>query len=234
MTGQAHESAEPAIHAEVASSRLMREILGASPIVPVVTLQRPEDAVPLAEALKAGGVSALEVTLRTPAGLPGIARIAKALPDIAVGAGTVLSLHGLVQARGAGARFSVSPGLDEEVLAAAEGAGHPFLPGIATPTEAMRVLAAGHRVAKLFPAAALGGTAFVDALAGPFPELFLCPTGGISAEAAPDFLARPAVLAVGGSFLASDAEIAAGAWSAIVDRTAALVEKARAARGATG
>lgn len=218
--------------AESASSRLMREILDRAPLVPVVTLQRPEDAVPLAEALVAGGVTAIEVTLRSPAGLPGIARIAKALPDVSVGAGTVTDLHGLGQARAAGARFSVSPGTDLELLAAAEAGAHPFLPGFATPSEAMRLLAAGQRVAKLFPAGPLGGLAMVEALAGPFPHLLLCPTGGIAAETAEAYLARPTVTAVGGSFLASPAEIAAGSWSTIAERTADLMAAARRAQGA--
>ena len=210
----------------------MREILAEALVMPVVTLQRVSDAVPLAEALRAGGIEAIEVTLRTPAGLPGIAAIAKSVPEMIVGAGTVLDLHDLTHARNAGARFGVSPGLSEEVLAAAVAAEYPFLPGIATASEAMAVLADGHRVAKLFPAGPLGGIAMARALHGPFPTLSLCPTGGVKAEALGDWLREPNVVAVGGSWIAGDMEVAAGAWSRIAERAAEAIAAAAAARGA--
>lgn len=209
-----------AARTECGSSRAMREILLAAPVMPVINLHRVEDAVPLAEALGAGGITAIEVTLRTPAGLPAIAAIAKAVPDVVVGAGTVLDLNDLTRARTAGARFAVSPGYAPEVVATAVAGEFPFMPGIATPSEAMAVMAAGHDVAKLFPAGALGGLAMARALGGPFPGLSLCPTGGVGPDTVAPYLAEPNVLAVGGTWLAGEAEIAAGAWSRIADRAA--------------
>ena len=188
-------------------------LLRRSAVMPVVTIDAVEHAVPLAEALWRGGLRTIEITLRTPAGLPAIERIARAMPELAVGAGTVLSADDLAAAARAGAQFAVSPGATEALYRAA--APIPWLPAIATASDVMRGLEAGHRCFKFFPAVAAGGVALLQSLHGPFPQLTFCPTGGITAALAPQFLALPQVACVGGSWLAPAALLQARDWNGI-------------------
>lgn len=194
---------------------MLEPILRAAPVMPVIALQDLEKALPLAEALLAGGIPSLEITLRTPAALEAIRRIRKAFPQAHVGAGTVTTPEALRQVRDAGAVFAVSPGLPSPLLEAATGDPLPLLPGVMTPTEAMAAEAAGFRFLKLFPAAQAGGVGMLKALAGPFPNLRFCPTGGIDPDTAPAYLALPNVVCVGGSWLAPASLLAAGDWKAI-------------------
>jgi 2-dehydro-3-deoxyphosphogluconate aldolase/(4S)-4-hydroxy-2-oxoglutarate aldolase len=201
-------------------------ILGLCPVVPVITIERVEDAVPLARALVAGGIRVLEVTLRTSAARDAAAAMIRAVPDAVVGLGTVLTAQDLEAAGGLGAHFAVSPGATPELLAAAARTGLPFLPGVQTASELMTALAHGFETVKLFPALPAGGIAHLRALAGPFPGVRFCPTGGIGAANAPEWLAEPNVIAVGGSWIAPTTDIRKGTWSAITARA----EAARALR----
>ncbi|HET8698386.1 MAG TPA: bifunctional 4-hydroxy-2-oxoglutarate aldolase/2-dehydro-3-deoxy-phosphogluconate aldolase [Gammaproteobacteria bacterium] len=196
----------------------LRELLSVAPVLPVITIDDAARAVDLAKALAAGGIGIAEITLRTPAGLPSIELIAARVPNFVVAAGTVLTPADLDSAARAGARFAVSPGSTRELLeAAASNQALPFLPAVATPSELMQAAGFGHDCFKLFPAAALGGVAALDALGGPFPDARFCPTGGIGESSAADYLARPNVLCVGGSWLAPRAAIARGDWAAITE-----------------
>jgi 2-dehydro-3-deoxyphosphogluconate aldolase/(4S)-4-hydroxy-2-oxoglutarate aldolase len=195
--------------------RTIEEILRLGPVLPVVTLRDVDHALPLARALAAGGVRAVEITLRTPAGLGAIAAVARHAPDCLAGAGTVLSAEDLQRAADAGAAFAVSPGATTALLGAAATGPIPFLPGIASASELMAAQESGFTHFKLFPAAQVGGTGLLKALAGPFPTARFCPTGGIDLRSAPDYLALPNVLCVGGSWLAPEALIAAGDFGAI-------------------
>lgn len=197
------------------------DVLGRDPVVPVVVLDRAADAVPLAEALLAGGLRTIELTLRTPAALTAIERIASTVPEIAVGAGTVLSPQHARDARKAGASFLVTPGATPRLLDALEATGLPALPGVATASELLALHERGLRHAKLFPAEAAGGPALLKALAGPFPEFRFCPTGGISEESAQAWLALANVACVGGSWIAPREEIRAGKWKQIAERARA-------------
>lgn len=176
------------------------ELLDLGPVIPVVALDDAALAVPLARALLAGGLHTIEVTLRTPAALPAIARIAAEVPEIAVGAGTLATATDVEAARAAGARFLVSPGATPRLLDALATSELPFLAGCATPSDALALLERGIACAKLFPAATVGPE-LARALAGPFPRLRLCPTGGIDPASAPDWLALPNVACVGGTWL---------------------------------
>ena len=191
------------------------EILGLSPVMPVVTIDAAENAAPLARALVAGGIRAIEITLRTPAGLAAIAAIAAEVPDAVPGAGTVLSPSDLEAAAAAGAKFAVSPGSTPALLHAAAGGPLPYLPAIATASELMAALDAGFSTAKFFPAAQVGGVAALKALAGPFPQVRFCPTGGVDLASAPAYLALANVLCVGGSWIAPRETIAAGDFARI-------------------
>jgi len=185
-------------------------------IVPVLTIRRLEDAVPLARALIAGGLDMIEVTLRTEAALAAIHAMAAALPEALIGAGTLTRPKEFEAVRAAGAGFAVSPGFTTELARTA--AAHPelpYLPGVATASELMAALAAGFTCLKFFPAEAAGGASALRALAGPFPEVRFCPTGGINATNAPVYLALGNVLAVGGSWVAPDDAVAAGDWRRI-------------------
>jgi 2-dehydro-3-deoxyphosphogluconate aldolase / (4S)-4-hydroxy-2-oxoglutarate aldolase len=193
----------------------MASILAASPVIPVVTISDVAHAVPLAKALVRGGVRVVEVTLRTPAALEAIEAIASGVPDILLGAGTVVTDAHLRDAEQAGAAFAISPGSTPALLAAAQRAKIPFLPGVATPSEIMRAVEAGYDHLKFFPAAVFGGTDALKAFGGPFPTLRFCPTGGISAENAAQYLALPNVVCVGGSWLTPAAAVAAGNWAEI-------------------
>jgi 2-dehydro-3-deoxyphosphogluconate aldolase/(4S)-4-hydroxy-2-oxoglutarate aldolase len=189
------------------------EILALSRFVPVVTIERADDAVPLARALVAGGVRVVEVTLRTEAALAAIRAIASDAPEMLAGAGTCLSPDDLAQAMAAGARFSVSPGFTGELAAAARGL--PWLPGVATASEAMQAMAAGHTHLKFFPAESAGGVRALKDLHGPLPMLRFCPTGGVGLENAASYLALPNVVAVGGSALTPKDALAKRDWAQV-------------------
>lgn len=193
----------------------IRSILALAPVVPVITVEHLDHAVPLARALCAGGLRVLEVTLRTPAALPAIEAMRKAVPDAVVGVGTLARPGDFVTAANAGAQFGVSPGLTAEMAAAARAASFPMLPGIMTPTDLLAGLGWGYDTFKLFPAQQAGGIGMLKALGAPFPEVVFCPTGGISRATAPDFLALPNVACVGGSWVAPADKIRAGDWAAI-------------------
>ncbi|WP_043831727.1 bifunctional 4-hydroxy-2-oxoglutarate aldolase/2-dehydro-3-deoxy-phosphogluconate aldolase [Muricoccus aerilatus] len=194
------------------------DLLRAARIVPVLTIRDAAQAVPLARALVAGGVRTLEVTLRTEAGAKAAEAIMAEVPDAIVGLGTVLARRDLLLAQRLGVPFAVSPGATPELLDAAAESGIPFVPGIATASELMAAAARGFTTVKLFPAAQIGGIGALKALGAPFPEARFCPTGGIGEDEMRDYLALPNVVAVGGSWLAPPAEIAAGEWGAIEAR----------------
>jgi 2-dehydro-3-deoxyphosphogluconate aldolase/(4S)-4-hydroxy-2-oxoglutarate aldolase len=203
------------------------DILRAAPLVPVITIEREDEGVPLARALVAGGLRALEITLRTPAAPAAAKAIGESVPDAIVGVGTVLTPEDLEAAQGLGARFAVSPGATPELLDAATRGDLPFIPGVQTPSELMAALARGFDVVKLFPAVPAGGIGTLKALAGPFPQVRFCPTGGIGEENFPDWLKLPNVASVGGSWLAPAADIRAGNWPAITERARRAVEMVR-------
>jgi len=188
-----------------------------------VTIERADQAIPLAHALLEGGLTAIEVTLRTPAGLPGIEAIARHVPQMAVGAGTVLSPADLRAVAAAGASFALSPGSTPDLLVAAKTSPIPFVPGVATASEVMAVLAAGLTTMKLFPASIVGGVPMLRALAGPLGDAMFCPTGGVSLDNAGAYLAEPNVLCVGGTWIAPLDLIRAGNWREITARAAAAV-----------
>ena len=202
---------------------MMASILAKAPVVPVLTIERLADAVPLARALVTGGLPVLEVTCRTPCGFDAVAAIRERVDGTVVGIGTVLSEHHLTLADEAGAQFAVSPGFSPALVRAAAAMGMAYMPGIATPSEAMAAQAEGAGMLKFFPAEASGGPAALNALAGPFPDLQFCPTGGITAGNARAYLSLPNVMCVGGSWVAPSELIAASDWDAITDlaRTAA-------------
>ena len=195
------------------------------PVIPVIVIQRLQDAVPLAQALVAGGVRVLEVTMRTPVALAAIEAIARAVPEALVGAGTVRSAADARAAKDAGSVFCVSPGYTAEVGAACRAAGLPLLPGVATASEVMAAQADGLSFLKFFPATAAGGIAMLKAFGGPFPDVVFCPTGGITVETTPQFLALPNVKVCGGSWLTPADAVAAGDWARITQlaRAAALL-----------
>lgn len=177
------------------------KLLDIAPVVPVVVLSDVERAVPLARALAAGGVGIAEITLRTPAALESVRRIAAEVPDVLVGAGTVTSADQARAAADAGAKFLVTPGTTPALLDACEQTGLPLLPGVSTVSEAMRLAERGYTALKFFPAQACGGVGFLRSIAGPLPGLRFCPTGGITVASAPDYLALSTVGCVGGSWL---------------------------------
>lgn len=177
------------------------ELMRLGPVIPVIVIEREEQAVPLARALVAGGVRVLEVTLRTPVALEAVARIGSEVADAIVGVGTITRSEDIADALAAGARFGVSPGLTPDLAEAARASALPLLPGVMTPSDIIAAGAAGFREVKFFPARQAGGTAMLKALAGPFPDVLFCPTGGITAETAPEYLTLPNVACVGGSWL---------------------------------
>lgn len=199
----------------------LRDLLGKVRVVPVVTLQRVEEAASLARALAAGGLPVIEVTLRSPAALEAIAAIAREVPGAVVGAGSLRTPAQIVEAQAAGARFGVSPGHTAALLDAAEAAGLPYLPGAASASEAMALFARGYDLVKWFPAGPLGGTATLRALAAPLPEIAFCPTGGVGPDNLADYLACPNVACVGGSWLAPAELVAAEDWAEIEARARA-------------
>ena len=209
---------------------LLEGILKSSPIIPVLTIDRVEDAVPLARALVAGGITGLEVTLRTPAAPAAAAAIVQSVPEAVLGLGTVLTPQDLDAARGLQARFVVSPGATPDLLDAAAEGDLPLLPGVQTASEVMAALARGFEVLKFFPAGQAGGPAMLRALVGPFPQVRFCPTGGVGEDNFVEWLALPNVVAVGGSWLAPAAEVRAGDWTSITARARRAVTKLRQAK----
>lgn len=193
------------------------ELLQQSPVMPVIVIKDLDTAVDLARALVAGGVRSLEITLRSDAALQALGLISQAVPEALVGVGTVRNAHQLDAAIKAGAKFAVSPGLTPDLALAARQAGIPFLPGIATPSESMYAADQGFVVQKLFPAEAVGGVSLLKALYGPLADMIFCPTGGINAANAAQYLALPNVKCVGGSWLTPDAMVAQKKWAAITE-----------------
>jgi 2-dehydro-3-deoxyphosphogluconate aldolase/(4S)-4-hydroxy-2-oxoglutarate aldolase len=193
------------------------DLLALSPVIPVVVVDDASHAVPLAQALLRGGVRVIELTLRTPAALAAIERVAAEVPGIVIGAGTVTTPEHAEQAAKAGAAFLVTPGSTDRVLDAVEDTGLPFLPGVATVSEAMRLVERGLTSLKFFPAEAAGGVDYLKSIGGPLPGLRFCPTGGITPESAPRYLALPNVGCVGGSWLAPKDALASGDFARIED-----------------
>lgn len=193
----------------------MSSILDLAPVVPVVVLTDDADAVPLAEALVAGGLRVIEVTLRTPVAIAAVRRIAFAVPQAVIGVGTIRSSLQIDEAVAAGAQFLVSPGTTPRLLDAMDASGVPYLPGVATVSEMLAVAERGVTDMKFFPAEAAGGAPFLSSVAGPLPDLRFCPTGGITRASAPDYLALPNVGCVGGSWLTPADAVAARDWARI-------------------
>jgi 2-dehydro-3-deoxyphosphogluconate aldolase/(4S)-4-hydroxy-2-oxoglutarate aldolase len=220
-------STEPQALAKARDEKLA-DLLKAGPIVPVITLERVEDAVPLARALTAGGLRLLEITLRTPAAADAAAAIIQNVPEAIVGIGTVLTPRDLERAKGLGARYALSPGATPELLEAASGGDLPFIPGIATASELMGALLHGFTTVKFFPAVAAGGIPALKALAGPFPHARFCPTGGIDEANAKDWLQLSNVVAVGGSWITPAADTRSGAWDKITEAAKKAVSSVRA------
>jgi 2-dehydro-3-deoxyphosphogluconate aldolase/(4S)-4-hydroxy-2-oxoglutarate aldolase len=194
---------------------LPASVLDLAPVVPVVVIEDASDAVPLARALVAGGLPAIEVTLRTAAALDAVRAIAGAVPEAVVGAGTVITPAQVAASVAAGARFLVSPGWTDVLLEAMRASGVPFLPGVSTTSEVVALLERGVREMKFFPAQAAGGTAYLRSLAGPLPQARFCPTGGIGPATAPQYLALPNVGCVGGSWMLPADALAARDWGRV-------------------
>jgi 2-dehydro-3-deoxyphosphogluconate aldolase / (4S)-4-hydroxy-2-oxoglutarate aldolase len=193
----------------------LADLFKAATVIPVLTIERREDAVPLAKALVAGGVRVLEVTLRTSVAIEAAKAMIAEVPEAVVGIGTILNADDLAHAEALGAKFGISPGGTPDLLRAAAKSDLPFAPGIATASELMQALAHGFDIVKFFPAEQSGGIKALRALAGPFPNVRVCPTGGIGEANAAVWLAEPNVLAVGGSWLCPPADIRAGNWTGI-------------------
>jgi 2-dehydro-3-deoxyphosphogluconate aldolase / (4S)-4-hydroxy-2-oxoglutarate aldolase len=190
-------------------------IMALAPVIPVLTVSSVEDGIAQAKALTAGGLTAIEVTLRTPSALAAIKAIAREVPDAVVGAGTIVSADQIEDAVAAGARFLVSPGASAELARAAAGSPVPFLPGCATASEAMALRDLGFRALKLFPAEAVGGVRLLASLAAPLSDLRFCPTGGIDLGKAPDYLKLPNVACVGGSWMLPKDALARGHYAVV-------------------
>lgn len=201
----------------------LEPLLRLAPVIPVVIIEDVAQAVPLARALVAGGLRAIEITLRTSAGLEAIRAINGEVPDAVVGAGTVLTPRQLQDVVKAGARFIVSPGATPTMLEAAAIAGAEMLPGVSTATEAMLLIERGYKFAKFFPAEPAGGAAYLAAVASPLPQLLFCPTGGITLESAPRYLKLPNVICVGGSWMVGRKALEAGDWAGITAAARAAV-----------
>ncbi|MEO8153496.1 MAG: bifunctional 4-hydroxy-2-oxoglutarate aldolase/2-dehydro-3-deoxy-phosphogluconate aldolase [Rhizobacter sp.] len=191
------------------------ELASHGPVIPVIVIERLEDAVPLAQALVDGGVKVLEITLRTPIALQCMEAIARSVPGAIVGAGTVRNVADAKAAKNAGCTFAVSPGYLSSVGQACRDIGLPLLPGVATGSEVMQANADGYQFLKFFPATAAGGITMLKAFAGPFSDVVFCPTGGITVETAPQFLALPNVKVCGGSWLTPADAVAGKDWSRI-------------------
>ena len=192
------------------------DIMRSARVIPVIAIDDPDHAVPLARALVAGGICVLEVTLRTAHGLAAIRAMAE-VPGAIVGVGTLTQAAEFAAARDAGAVFGVSPGLTPALIEAARKSGLPLLPGVMTPSEVLAAREAGFRELKLFPAVPAGGVGMLNAIAGPIPDITFCPTGGISIDTAAQFLACKNVACVGGSWLTPKDALAAGDWARITE-----------------
>jgi 2-dehydro-3-deoxyphosphogluconate aldolase / (4S)-4-hydroxy-2-oxoglutarate aldolase len=192
--------------------------LRSSPVVPVVVIDDVEHAVPLARALLSGGIHVIEVTLRSDAALKSIERIARDVPEIHIAVGTITTPEQLKASADAGAKIAISPGLTDRLLTAAQGSSIPLLPGVASPSDLMRGIEMGLSQFKLFPASVINGIELAKAFSGPFPDTRFCPTGGISLEAAPNYLAVSNILCVGASWVASRDDIHKQDWQAIREK----------------
>lgn len=194
----------------------INDIVKVAPVIPVMVVERIEDAVPLARALYNGGLKVLEITLRTPCALDAIAAMVEALPgDAVIGAGTIITPADLEKAVNAGSTFLVSPGTTPALIEAAKSSSVPLLAGVATPTEAMNLYAQGFTHLKFFPAEAAGGVSMMKSIGGPLPQITFCPTGGIDLAKAPSYLALPNVACVGGTWMAPKEMMKAGRWDEI-------------------
>ncbi|HSH12532.1 MAG TPA: bifunctional 4-hydroxy-2-oxoglutarate aldolase/2-dehydro-3-deoxy-phosphogluconate aldolase, partial [Desulfurivibrionaceae bacterium] len=191
--------------------------LGASPLIPVITINHPDEALPLCRALVAGGIRVLEITLRTPHGLRAIEQVRAAIPEVWVGAGTVTGINQYRQVESAGAQFVITPGITEAILEFGVTSEASLLPGVSTISELMVGYNLGYREFKFFPAEVSGGLAALKAFAGPFPDVTFCPTGGIRRNTAKDYLALDNVAAVGGTWLTPNETVAAGDWDQIAE-----------------
>jgi 2-dehydro-3-deoxyphosphogluconate aldolase/(4S)-4-hydroxy-2-oxoglutarate aldolase len=196
----------------------LEAVFALAPVVPVITIDKVDDAVPLARALIAGGLPAIEITLRTDAGLASAEAILRDVPEAIVGLGTVVTADDMKNAAKIGVAFALSPGMTPELLSAAAKFDMPFVPGIQTASELLVCTTRGFELVKFFPAVPAGGLAAISALSGPFPMVRYCPTGGINEANVAEWLAHPQVVAVGGSWIAPAADIRAGAWSVIEAR----------------
>ena len=208
------------------------ELLRAAGILPVVTVHSLAQARAVSAALLEGGLPAIELTLRTPVAMEALALLKRELPDVVVGAGTVLTVEQMQQAIDAGADFLVTPGTPPALADALAAAPLPVVPGAATPTELLALYARGFRVCKLFPATAVGGLAMIKGLAGPVADLLLCPTGGITEQSAADYLEQKNVVCIGGSWMVPGDWIAEGAWDKVrasAAQAAAIVQRVRGA-----
>lgn len=207
------------------------QLLHAAGILPVVTVHTLDQARAVSAALLEGGLPAIELTLRTPVAMEALAMLKRELPDVVVGAGTVLTVTQMQQAIDAGADFLVTPGTPRHMAEALANAPLPVVPGASTPSELLELVARGFRICKLFPATAVGGLAMVKGVAGPIPELKLCPTGGITESTAADYLKQKNVVCIGGSWMVPDSWISADEWDQVREtsaRAAAIVSAARA------
>ena len=193
----------------------IEKILSSAPVVPVVVIEKLEDAAPLARALYNGGLKALEITLRTPIAAEAVKLMKEAVPEAYVGTGTVVDKATFNASVEAGADFMVSPGVNDELLALAKDTDIPFLPGAATPSEVMKLASHGFKFLKFFPAEAAGGTAMLKSIGGPLPQVTFCPTGGISLETAPNYLTLKNVICVGGTWMLDKQLIENKDWQAI-------------------
>jgi 2-dehydro-3-deoxyphosphogluconate aldolase/(4S)-4-hydroxy-2-oxoglutarate aldolase len=203
------------VNAQDAIAMTALDVVRTGPVIPVMVIDDLRIAVPLAEALVAGGVRVLEITLRTPAALDAVRAIAARVESAILGVGTITDPADFARAIDAGARFGVSPGLTPALIEAALACRLPLLPGVMTPSEIIAARAAGFRALKFFPAQQAGGIGMLKALAGPFPDVTFCPTGGVTAATSPDFLALPNVACVGGSWLTPADAIRTGDWPRI-------------------
>ena len=213
------------------------EVFGRMGLIPVITIERPEDAVPLAQALLAGDVQCVEITFRTAAAEEAIRRIAREVPAILVGAGTVLTIQQARKAVDAGAHYIFAPGFDEDLVVWCRGQRVPVIPGAATATEITLALRRGLSLLKFFPAEELGGTRMLKALAGPFREIKFIPTGGINAKNLPDYLRLPNVVACGGSWIAESRLVSEGRFDEIThlaQEARFIISQARAEGGQEG
>ncbi|GHB92154.1 bifunctional 4-hydroxy-2-oxoglutarate aldolase/2-dehydro-3-deoxy-phosphogluconate aldolase [Cerasicoccus arenae] len=198
------------------------------PVIPVIVIDNANDAVPLAEALIAGGLNIIEVTFRTAAAAEAIERIANKFPDMLVGAGTVVTAEQAQRAIDAGSKFGLAPGTDPETIAYFKSKNVPFIPGVMTPTDIQMAYKAGCKRLKFFPAGAAGGTKMLKAMCAPYSNLGVkfCPTGGVSLDNMLEYLAMPEVFAIGGSWLATKAQIASGDWAGITQQVKDALAKA--------